>query len=379
MLLLPPLDSLRFFEAAARHQSFARAGEELGVTPASVAHRIGMLEKHLEVPLLERRHRSVRLNRRGRAYLKEVQRILAEVHGVSERQRRWPRRIRIVSVEAVAEKWLVPRLATFKAEHPTVAIELETNHRGVDPDDRNFDAWFAYTGETAAPRPVTSREDTLLEETLYEEDLLPVCSPALLAALGRPPGPGRPGGVAAALRSRVGRRLGVLVHAPGPVDAGPLAGLRLPPLQHVGPGRSARHRRRRRAPDADRARAGEQNAGPGLRSPGRGARTLLPHHHDRLPATARGPGIPGVGPGRGHGRGQQRNAPSVTDALGVVSPPAPRAPPRARSRAGPRRRRSPAIRRYARRARGCPRQCAPHARGRRDPPSPSASAAAAGS
>ena len=189
MLLLPPLDSLRFFEAAARHQSFARASEELGVTPTSVAHRIRMLEKHLEVPLFERRHRSVRLNRRGRAYLKEVQRILAEVHGVSERQRRWPRRVRIVSVEAVAEKWLVPRLATFKAEHPEVAIELETNHRGVDPDDRNFDAWFAYTGETAAPRPVTSREDTLLEETLYEEDLLPVCSPALLAALGRPQHP----------------------------------------------------------------------------------------------------------------------------------------------------------------------------------------------
>ena len=170
-------------------QGFARAAEKPAVTPAAVAHRVGMLEKHLEVPRFERRHRSVRLNRRGRAYLKEVQRILAEVHGVSERQRRWPRRVRIVSVEAVAEKWLVPRLATFKAEHPAGAIELETNHRGVDPDDRNFDAWFAYTGETAAPRPVTSREDTLLEETLYEEDLLPVCGPALLAALGPPQDP----------------------------------------------------------------------------------------------------------------------------------------------------------------------------------------------
>ena len=189
MLLLPPLESLRFFEAAARHQSFIRAAEELGVTPAAVAHRVRKLEKHLEVPLFERRHRSVRLNRRGRAYLKELQRILAEVHGVSERQRRWPRRVRIVSVEAVAEKWLVPRLATFKAAHPAVALELETNHRGVDPDSRDFDAWFAYTGETAAPRPVTSREDTLLEETLYEEELLPVCSPALLAARGRPDGP----------------------------------------------------------------------------------------------------------------------------------------------------------------------------------------------
>ena len=105
MLLLLPLDSLRFCEAAARHQGFARATEELGVTPAAVA------------------------------------------------------------------------------------IEIETNHRGVDPDSRDFDAWLAYTGETAAPRPVTRREDTLLEETLYEEDLLPVCSPALLAARGRPRGP----------------------------------------------------------------------------------------------------------------------------------------------------------------------------------------------
>ena len=149
-----------------------------------------MLEQHFDVPLFDRRHRGVRLNRRGQAYLKEAQRILAEVHGVSERQRRWPRRVRIVSVEAVAEKWLVPRLATFKAEHPGVAIKPETNHRGVDPDRRDFGAWLAYTGETAAPRPVTSREDTLLEETGYEEDLLPVCSPALLAARGRPDGPG---------------------------------------------------------------------------------------------------------------------------------------------------------------------------------------------
>ena len=189
VLFLPPLDSLRFFEAAARHQGFARAAEELGVTPAAVAHRVGALEKHLDVPLFDRRHRGVRLNGRGRAYLKEVQRILAELHSVSERQRRWPRRVRIVSVEAVAEKWLVPRLAAFKTAHPAVAIELETNHRGVDPDRRDFDAWFAYTGETAAPRPLTCREDTLLEETLFEEDLLPVCSPALLAALGRPNGP----------------------------------------------------------------------------------------------------------------------------------------------------------------------------------------------
>ena len=183
---LPPLDSLRFFEAAARLQSFSDASTELGVTPAAVAHRIRSLEEHLDAPLFLREKRAIRLNTRGRAYLKEVQRILAEVHGVSERQRRRPRRVRIVSVEAVAEKWLVPRLASFKADHPAIAIELETNHRGVDPSRHEFDAWLAYTGETAAPRPLPGRENTLLEETLYEENLLPVCSPALLAARRRP-------------------------------------------------------------------------------------------------------------------------------------------------------------------------------------------------
>ena len=131
----------------------------------------------------------MRLNRRGQAYLKAVQRILAEVHAASERQRREPRQVRIVSVEAVAEKWLLPRLPSFRAGHPGVAIELETNHRGVDPDHRDFDAWLAYAGETAAPRPLTRREDTLIEETLYEEALLPVCSPVLLAARGRPESP----------------------------------------------------------------------------------------------------------------------------------------------------------------------------------------------
>ena len=186
MLLLPPLESLRFFEVAARHQSFARAAAELGVTATAVAHRIRTLEKHLGVQFFDRRQRGVRLNRGGQAYLKEVQRILAEVQGISERQRRQPHRVRIVSVEAVAEKWLVPRLASFKAAHPAIAIEIETNHRSVDPDRRDFDAWLAYSGETAAPRPEARGEDTLLEETLYDEQLLPVCSPALLAARGRP-------------------------------------------------------------------------------------------------------------------------------------------------------------------------------------------------
>ena len=186
---LPPLDSLRFFEIAARHQGFARAATELGITPAAVAHRIRTLEAHLGADLFDRRNRGVVLNSRGQAYLIEVQRILADILEASERHRRDPRRIRIISVEAVAEKWLAPRLPALEAAHPGIAIELETNHRSVDPDHRDFDAWIAYTGETAAPRPLVQRRDTLIEELLFEEQLLPVCSPALLADRGRPGSP----------------------------------------------------------------------------------------------------------------------------------------------------------------------------------------------
>ena len=64
---LPPLDCLRFFEAAARLRSFAHAGKELGVTPPAVAPRIRMLESYLGAELFGRGRRSVRLNRRGRA------------------------------------------------------------------------------------------------------------------------------------------------------------------------------------------------------------------------------------------------------------------------------------------------------------------------
>ena len=82
---LPPLDCLRFFEAAARHRSFLRAAEELDVTPPAVAYRIRMLESHLGAELFERRRRSVLLNSRGRAYYEEVRRILLDIRETTER------------------------------------------------------------------------------------------------------------------------------------------------------------------------------------------------------------------------------------------------------------------------------------------------------
>ena len=185
MLSLPPLDCLRFFEVAARRESFAKAAEELHVTPSAVAYRVKILERHLGAALFARVHRGVCLTERGKAYLNDVQRILAEISVVSERHgESRTQRLKLVSVEAVAEKWLMPRLADFNLAHPGVVIELETNHRGVNPARRDFDIWLAYVGKTAAPRP-----EGLYEETLYQEDLMPVGSPSLIEARGRPGSP----------------------------------------------------------------------------------------------------------------------------------------------------------------------------------------------
>ena len=188
MFSLPPLECLRFFEAAARRESFARAATELHVTSAAVAHRIKILETHLDCALFERRSRGVRLNTRGKAYLKDVQRILREIQDVTRRHgaRSTARRMRIVSVEAVAEMWLLPLLLDFNASYPDIAVELETNHRNIDPERRDFDIWFAYAGEAQAPRPTPPRTDGLFEDTLFEESLVPVCSPRLLEVRGRP-------------------------------------------------------------------------------------------------------------------------------------------------------------------------------------------------
>ena len=176
---LPPLESIRAFEAAARHDSFVRAGEELGVTAATISHRVQALETHIGAQLFSRHARGVRLNVRGREYAGEIQRIFAELSTATEQHREHSNatHLKLVAVEVVAEKWLMPRLADFRAAHPDISIEFETDHREVDPERRDFDVWIAFTDRVA---------ETLHVETLFEETLLPVCSPAFLKVQGQP-------------------------------------------------------------------------------------------------------------------------------------------------------------------------------------------------
>ena len=178
----PPLEVFRFFDAAGRHQSFARAAREFGVTPGAVAHRIRTLEQYLGEELFERQSHGLALSARGQAFLIEVQHIPSALDKTTERFRASAEDgvLRLVAVEAFAEMWLMPRLAAFRSAHPEIVIEFETSlsdHYEVDPAGRAFDIWIAFVA--GVPRTVQS-------EVLFEETLVPVCSPALLASRGRP-------------------------------------------------------------------------------------------------------------------------------------------------------------------------------------------------
>ena len=136
-LTLPPLDAVRAFEATARHESFARAADELGITAPTVSLRVKALEEYMGRPLFSRYAQGVRLNAQGRDYLHVVQEILAQLSRATEqrRSRASQPNLQLVAVEVFAEKWLMPRLAEFQNAHPEIAIEFETDHREVNRTD----------------------------------------------------------------------------------------------------------------------------------------------------------------------------------------------------------------------------------------------------
>ena len=181
---LPPLECLRFFEAAARHESFVCAAEELQVTPPAVAYRVKVLENHIGHPLFDRSRRGLKLNLRGQACLRDVQCLLTEITAVMDRHRTMPtkRRLRVVAIESLAERWLMPKVAAFTAVRPDLAITLETDHVRGAPNRADFDLWITYDGEAGTPNVKILRR-----EKLFEEPLFPVCSPQLLKTRGQPP------------------------------------------------------------------------------------------------------------------------------------------------------------------------------------------------
>lgn len=170
---LPPLNALRAFEAAARLESFARAADELAVTPGAISQQIRQLEEHIGAPLFVRQGRGLSLTEAGRAAAGVTSEAFETLErAVSLMRQPVHRRSLTVSVApSFAGKWLAPRLFRFQDEHPGIEVWIAATSERVD-----LAAGAADLGIRYGP----GGDMTLNEETLLAEEVLPVCSPDLL-------------------------------------------------------------------------------------------------------------------------------------------------------------------------------------------------------
>jgi LysR family glycine cleavage system transcriptional activator len=174
---MPPLNSLRAFEAAARHQSLSRAAEELNVTHGAISRQVAKLEEFLDAKLFERRHQQVLLTKKGAAYASCLQALFDQICQAtadnfdthSDRNM-----LRIAVLPTFAMRLLVPRLARFKQKFPEVKLQVDTYH-DLPTSDPEVEADVAvWRGLGDWPN--------MIAEHLFDEELVPVCSPALIEA-----------------------------------------------------------------------------------------------------------------------------------------------------------------------------------------------------
>jgi DNA-binding transcriptional LysR family regulator len=169
---LPPLSSLRVFEAAARHASFRKAADELNLTASAVSHGIQTLESWLGVELFHRKSRGLQLTGAGKVYAPLVHQALSLLAKATEQLpgRKATGTLSISSAPTFAAKMLLPRLEKFSAEFPDIRVTIDTSRRLVDLALDEFDIAIRFTaGRKQAPNWTM----------LAAETLIPVCSPDL--------------------------------------------------------------------------------------------------------------------------------------------------------------------------------------------------------
>lgn len=175
---LPPLNAVRAFEAAARHLSFARAAEELHVTPAAISQQVKLLEDHLGVALFLR-GKKLALSDAAHTVLP----LVSEAFDLIERAMLISRpsilgNILVVSTPpAFAARWLIPRLDDFQARHPDLDLRLDATKRAID---------FQVEDVDVAIRFGTGNYPGLLVERLMPEAIIPVAAPAVAATIHTP-------------------------------------------------------------------------------------------------------------------------------------------------------------------------------------------------
>lgn len=169
---LPPLNSLRLFEAAARLLSFKNAAEELLLTPSAVSHGIQSLEEWLGTALFLRTTKGLVLSEAGNAYIPIVRQALELLASgsASIASKQSLGQLAISAAPTFAARWLLPRLHKFRERHPDIRVIIDTSHERTELSD---------VGVDLAIRMGRGNWQGVIADKLLSEEMIPVCAPAI--------------------------------------------------------------------------------------------------------------------------------------------------------------------------------------------------------
>jgi DNA-binding transcriptional LysR family regulator len=124
----PSLNAIRAFEAAARHESFAKSAQELGVSASAVSQQVSQLESDLGIRLFERIKQRLRLTEAGRTYQDSLSSALDRIETATTDlvSNKGVQQLRVGSLPSLASYWLIPRLLSFVQQHPKVKLHVVT-------------------------------------------------------------------------------------------------------------------------------------------------------------------------------------------------------------------------------------------------------------
>ncbi|MGB1237046.1 MAG: transcriptional regulator GcvA [Pseudomonadales bacterium] len=173
MIRLPPLNTLRSFEAAARSGSFAQAADELAITASAVSHQIKSLENYLGIELFKRVKRKAQLTASGEKYLSSIAPALREISSASEqlRARAQSDVITISMTPHFLTRWMMPRIGQFQALYPDIELQINASMGLIDFDNSSTDMAI-YFGNGDWPEI-----EVFFLKDIY---LVPICSPDII-------------------------------------------------------------------------------------------------------------------------------------------------------------------------------------------------------
>lgn len=174
---LPPLNSLRAFESAARLMSFTLASKELFVTHGAVSKQVKILEEYVGTPLFIRQHRSLKLTGEGELYFASVQSALQTINSATADLIVKPLQTQSLAINVLPSltiSWLIPRMEEFKSRFPHLYVDLSIGDFEVDFTNAKYD--IAIRSATSTPKGANVMK-------LMDEDLCLVCSPEISTRL----------------------------------------------------------------------------------------------------------------------------------------------------------------------------------------------------